>query len=128
MRNVIVGVDGTEASLDALAWAAQTVGTGGRLHAVVSLNPWTEYFTDMVTGDPIGYSDVVESALIEQWTSEAGFAVGELETSVSWAAMAPALDRAARDDEADAIGRLRLLIILRRVSVNVSVLIGAFSK
>jgi nucleotide-binding universal stress UspA family protein len=103
VRNVIVGVDGTEASLEALAWAAETVGTGGRLHAVVSLNPWTEYFTDMVTGDPIGYSDVVESALIEQWTSEAGFAVGELETSVSWAAMAPALDRAARDDKADAI-------------------------
>ena len=30
--------------------------------------------------------------------------------------------------QADAIGRLRLLIILRRILVNVSALIGAFSK
>ncbi len=103
MRNVIVGVDGTAASLNALAWAAETVGTQGRIHAVVSLNPWTEYFTDMVTGDPVGYQDVVESALIGRWTSEVGFAVGELETSVRWAAMASALDRAAQDDQADAI-------------------------
>jgi len=103
VRNLIVGVDGTNASLDALAWAARTVGTAGRLHAVVSVNPWTEMFTDLVTGDPVGYGEVVESALVEQWTSDAGFAVGELVTSLSWAAMPKALDEAARSDGADAI-------------------------
>lgn len=103
MRNVIVGVDGTKASLDALAWAAQTVGTSGRLHAVVSVNPWTESLTDMVTGDPVGYRDVIESALVGRWTRDAGFAVGELATSLSWVAMPTALDRAAKTDGADAI-------------------------
>ena len=103
MRNVIVGVDGTDASLAALAWAAETVGRTGRIHAVVSLNPWTEYLVDAVTGDPVGYRDIVESALIEQWTREAGFAVRELTTSVSWAPVGPALDHAASADHADAI-------------------------
>ncbi len=103
MRNLIVGVDGTEASLQALAWAAETVGNTGRLHAVVSVNPWTENLVDKITRDPVGYRDAIESALVEQWTSDAGFAVGELVTSLSSEAMAPALDGAAQADHADAI-------------------------
>lgn len=103
VRNVIVGVDGTAASLNALEWAAQAVGSAGRLHVVVAVNPWTEYLVDVVTGDPVGYRDVLESALVERWTRETGFAVRELDSSVSSAAMAPALDRAARSDHADAI-------------------------
>ncbi|MEP6298653.1 MAG: universal stress protein, partial [Ilumatobacter sp.] len=103
MRNLIVGVDGTEASLHSLAWAAETVGIAGRLHAVVSLNPWTESLVDTITGDPVGHREVIESALVEQWTSGPGFAVGELVTSASLAAMATALDDAARADHADAI-------------------------
>lgn len=103
MKNLIVGVDGTDASLNALAWAAETVGSSGRIHAVVSLNPWTEYIVDAATGDPVGYSDIIESALIDQWTREIGFAVGELKTSVSWASVGPALEHAASADHADAI-------------------------
>lgn len=103
MRNVIVGVDGTTASLNALGWAAQAVGSDGRLHAVVAVNQWTEYLVDVVTGDPVEYRDVLESALVGPWTREIGFLVGELETSVSTEAMAPALDRAATSDHADAI-------------------------
>jgi len=103
VRNLVVGVDGAAASLDALAWAAQTVGTAGRIHAVAAVNPWTEAFTDVVTGGPVEYADVVEAALVDQWTREIGFAVGELATSVSSSAMPTALDRAARVDSADAI-------------------------
>lgn len=103
MRNMIVGVDGTRASMEALAWAAATVGTAGRLHAVVAINPWTEQLADRLTGDPVPYRDLIDSALVEQWTADARFAVGEFEASVSSAAMGPALDRAARDDDADAI-------------------------
>ncbi|WP_162142090.1 universal stress protein [Ilumatobacter coccineus] len=103
MRNVIVGVDGTAASLGALAWAAETVGERGRIHAVVAVNPWTEYVVDVVTGDPVTYRDVIETALAEQWTRDAASAVGELATTVSIAPMSTALDRAARDDAADAI-------------------------
>lgn len=103
MRNVIVGVDGTAVSLGALAWAAETVGTHGRVHAVVAVNPWTEYLVDVVTGDPVAYRDVIESALVEQWTRDASTVVGELVTSVSTASMPSALDRAAQADGAEAI-------------------------
>ncbi len=103
MRNLIVGVDGTPASISALAWAAHTVGPEGRLHAVVAVNPWTESIVDAITSDPVDYRDVVEAALNDKWTSEARFAVGELATSVSSAAMGPALDDAAVTDRADAI-------------------------
>lgn len=103
MRNVIVGVDGTAVSLGALAWAAETVGTHGRVHAVVAVNPWTEYLVDVVTGDPVAYRDVIESALVDHWTHDARAAVGELVTSVSTASMPSALARAAQADGADAI-------------------------
>lgn len=103
VRNVVVGIDGTPASLAALAWAAESVGPNGRIHAVVAVNPWTEYLVDVVTGDPLDYLDTIDSALVKDWTREARAAVGKLVTSVSPAAMAPGLDRAARDDHADAI-------------------------
>ncbi len=103
MRNLIVGVDGTEASLRALVWAAETVGSAGRLHGVVSVNPWTEHLVDTITGDPVGYRDVIQSSLVQQWTSDARSAVGELVTSTSRAMMATALDDAAQTDHADAI-------------------------
>lgn len=103
MRNLIVGVDGTRASSEALAWAAATVGNSGRLRAVVAVNPWTEQVVDTVTGAPLGYRDLIDSAMVEEWTSEARFAVGELVTSVSSSAMGSALDRAASEDGADAI-------------------------
>lgn len=103
MRNLIVGVDGTRASSEALAWAAATVGNSGRLHAVVAVNPWTEHVVDKVTGDPLRYRDEVDSALVEEWTAEARFAVGEFVASVSSSTMASALDRAATEDGAGAI-------------------------
>lgn len=103
MRNVIVGVDGTDASFAALRWAAETVGHEGRLHAVVAVNPVTEYMVDLITGDPVQYRDVVDSALAGHWTSEVGYAVGELTTSISSEPMAEALEQEAVSHHADAI-------------------------
>lgn len=103
VRNLIVGVDGTEPSLGALSWAVETVGHEGRIHAVVAMNRWTEHLVNAVTSDPVDYRDVVEAALVDEWTNDAGFAVGELVTSVSAEPMASALERAATADRADAI-------------------------
>jgi nucleotide-binding universal stress UspA family protein len=102
VKNVIVGVDGTAASSAALRWAAETVGHDGRIHAVVSVNPWTELLTDALTGDPVSYAESVKSDLIHRWTADAGFSVGTLSTTVSHRPMAAALDRAATTDVADA--------------------------
>ncbi len=103
MRNVIVGVDGTARSLAALKWAADAVGTGGRLHAVVAVNPWTERLVDAIGGRAVSFRDVLDRDLVETWTAEAGFAVGELETTVSSLPAAAALEAAATTDDADAI-------------------------
>lgn len=103
MRNVIVGVDGTVGSLAALKWAADAVGTGGRLHAVVAVNPWTERLVDAIGGRAISFAEVLDRELVETWTAEVGFAVGELQTSVSSLPAATALEEAAAADDADAI-------------------------
>ncbi len=103
MRNVVVGVDGSESSLSALAWAAETVGVAGRLHAVVGLNPWTRYVVDAVSGDEVPFQEVLERDLVDRWTAETGFRVGELCTTVSVSTAAKALDEVATADRADAI-------------------------
>lgn len=103
MKNLIVGVDGTESSAAALRWAARTAGRDGRLHAVASVNPWTELLADAITGDPVSYGKSVEHDLIHEWTADAALSVDTLTATVSYAAMPQALDRAATGDVADAI-------------------------
>lgn len=112
MRNVIVGVDGTAGSRAALQWAAEAVGTSGRLHAVVAVNPWTERLVDAIGGRAVSFHDVLDRELVEAWTAAVGFAVGELQTSVSSSPAATALEMAATADDADAIviGRHRGLV------------------
>ena len=103
MRNIVVGVDGSESSLAALEWAAETVGTSGRLHAVVGLNPWTEYIVDVITGETVQYRVALERDLVKKWTADVGFRVGDLATTISVATAADALDQVATTDDADAI-------------------------
>lgn len=103
MRNVVVGVDGTEESAAALMWAAATVGTGGRLHAVVAVNPLAESFITAISGREMSFREVLERDLAHTWTADAGWAVGELETSVSEHRIDTALESAATADDADAI-------------------------
>lgn len=103
VRNLVVGVDGSESSLAALEWAAETVGTAGRIHAVVGLNPWTRYVVDAITGDEVSYQDVLERDLVRHWTADVGFRVGELCTTVDASTAAKALDTAATADGADVI-------------------------
>ncbi len=103
MRNMVVGVDGSESALAALDWAAETVGSAGRIHAVVGLNPWTRYVADAVGGHEVSFREVLERDLVDRWTAETGFRVGELATTVSDSTAAKALDEIATDDRADAI-------------------------
>jgi nucleotide-binding universal stress UspA family protein len=103
VRNVVVGVDGSESSIGALDWAAETVGRAGRIHAVVGLNPWTRYVADAVGGREVAFEHVLERDLANRWTAEAGFRVGELRTTVSVSTAAQALDEIATADRADAI-------------------------
>ena len=103
MRNVVVGVDGSESSLGALDWAAETVGAAGRVHAVVGLNPWTRYVVDAVSGREVPYKEVLERDLVANWSAGVGPRVGDLSTTVSVSTAAKALDDIATADRADAI-------------------------
>lgn len=103
MRNLVVGVDGSESSLNALDWAAQTVGVDGRVHAVVGLNPWTRYIVDGVSGREVPYKQMLEWDLVSRWSASASWRVGELCTTVSVSTAAKALDDVATADRADAI-------------------------
>jgi nucleotide-binding universal stress UspA family protein len=103
MRNVIVGLDGSEASTAALRWAATTVGQHGRIHAVVGVSPQAEDLVDAIAGDPVPFGDVVERDLVNRWTTPARDMVAELTTTVLRRPMHKALDEAATMDGADAI-------------------------
>jgi nucleotide-binding universal stress UspA family protein len=103
VRNLIVGVDGTAASAAALKWATDVVGTEGRVHAVVAVNPWTERVVDVIAGRAVSFRDAIERDLASIWTADAAFAVGELQTSVSEHTAAVALNAVAIADDADAI-------------------------
>jgi nucleotide-binding universal stress UspA family protein len=103
MRNVVVGLDGSESSLAALEWAADTVGATGRIHAVVGLNPWTRYIVDGVAGREVSYREMLERDLVRDWSSTVGSRIGELGTTISVSTAAKALDAVATADRADAI-------------------------
>jgi nucleotide-binding universal stress UspA family protein len=103
MRNVVVGLDGSESSLAALEWAAETVGVDGRVHAVVGLNPWTRYIVDGVSGRELPYKEMLERELVSRWSAAASSRLGELCTTVSVSTAAKALDHVATVDRADAI-------------------------
>lgn len=103
MRNVIVGLDGSEASKAALQWAATTVGQHGRIHAVVGVNSHAEGVVDAITGDPVSFGDVIEHDLVNRWTADTRELVAELATTVLRRPMHKALDEAATMDRADAI-------------------------
>ncbi len=103
MRNVVVGLDGSESSLGALEWAAETVGVTGRVHAVVGLNPWTRYIVDGVAGREVPYAEMLERDLVTKWTATVASRVRELRTTVSISTAAKALDDIATADRAEAI-------------------------
>lgn len=100
MRNLVVGVNGTEASDRALEWATETVGRHGRLHAAFGMNPWT---VSRVGPDGRDADRIVDGDVIEQWTSRVADRVGELTTSFSTLATPQVLDEVATRYDADAI-------------------------
>ena len=103
MRNLVVGLDGSDSSLAALDWAVETVGEAGRIHAVVGLNPWTRYIVDGIAGREVTFQEALEHDLVTEWTAGVRERVAELATTVSVATAAKALDSAVTDDRADAV-------------------------
>jgi nucleotide-binding universal stress UspA family protein len=103
MRTLVVGVNGTEESLIALEWAAETVGPHGSIHAAFGLNPWTVSLIGIDGGEGLLRHGVVQGDVISQWTDHVVARVGELTTSFSTLATSRVLDEVATTHDADAI-------------------------
>lgn len=101
MRNVVVGVDGTESARAALAWAARTVGPDGAVHAVTAAIPVPELGVD--ARGPAPLLDRIRGRLESDWTADVRHRVRELTTHVDAAPADEALEAARRRWSADAI-------------------------
>ncbi|NND76124.1 MAG: universal stress protein [Ilumatobacter sp.] len=103
MRRLVVGVDGTDAARVALEWAAETVGPEGHIHAIVAVDPATEFVVDVMTGDPQMFLTTVFRDLESEWTRAIHGSVAELTTDLVERRAADALVAAAAEFHADAI-------------------------
>jgi nucleotide-binding universal stress UspA family protein len=103
MRRMVVGVDGTQSAQVALDWAADAVGRGGHIHAIVAVDPALEFFVDVVTGDPMTYLQAVDRDLASEWTRNAKARVAELTADLVETSAPDALAAAAAEYGADAI-------------------------
>lgn len=100
---LVVGVDGSESSANALEWAATTVGPAGSIHAITAVSPLVELTVDVVSGDGDGYLRYLRHQLSTSWTGGVGDRVGQLTTDVRDQTAAEALAAVAIETDADAI-------------------------
>lgn len=103
MQRLVVGVDGTDAARVALDWAADTVGPGGSIHAIVAVDPAVEFLVDVVTGDTMTYLELLHHDLATAWTRDAAARVAELTADLVERTPAVALNDAAAEFDADGI-------------------------
>lgn len=103
LRNLVVGVDGTDAAANALVWAADTVGACGTIHAVTAVSPATELVVDAALADSVAYRQLLERELREHWVGQACDRVGTLTTVAVEGTAADALMAHADEHDADAI-------------------------
>ncbi len=103
LRRVVVGVDGTAASAQALDWAAATVGPNGTVHCVAAASPIIEFGVDVVTGDPVGYLEFLDRHLAGDWTRRIIDRVAEVTVELREQNAGQALTEAAIETGADAI-------------------------
>lgn len=103
LRNLVVGVDGTDVASNALAWAADTVGPDGTLHVVTAVSPATELVVDAALSDSVAYRRLLERELRDRWVSLVSERVAVMTANAVEGTAAQALAAHAADHDADAI-------------------------
>lgn len=81
LDDVVVGVDGSDASIDAIRWALAHVRPHGHVHAVHVIGPAEELALDAALGDSVALQRHREHELRELWIPKAR-TVADLETDV----------------------------------------------
>lgn len=103
MRNLVVGVDGASSSMNALDWAASTVGRRGQVHAIAAVSPPTELAVVPEPGSGRTYLELLQQELETTWTAAAGARVGMMTAIATEGFASDALLAAAAEHDADAI-------------------------
>lgn len=105
LSDVVVGIDGSAASITALRWAADAVSPSGRIHAVHVLVPAEELAVDAAQGDSVRLRHRREEQLRDVWVPAAvGVERGSVvEWSVREGHVAAELLRLAAESGAEAL-------------------------
>ncbi len=103
MRRVVVGLDGTPASLRAIEWAASFVGPAGSIHAVTAVSHLAEFTVDVITGDPDGFVREIEHDIGTRWVRTVRGRVAHITTHVREQAVDEALHLVAAECDAHGI-------------------------
>jgi nucleotide-binding universal stress UspA family protein len=103
LQNLVVGLDGSPTSTNALEWAAGAVGATGKLEAVHAVRPASDIISAIVTLDPEALAVEAQQRLDGDWTVAVRDSGVELSTRLSFDQSAAALIDAAAELEADAI-------------------------
>lgn len=103
VRNVVVGVDGSAGSLNALEWAVRTVGPMGSIHAVTAVSPTAEFDISPMATDSLAYRSALEHALEAACENTIKGRVATVTTAAVEGTAANALAVLAENRDADAI-------------------------
>jgi len=101
--NLVVGLDGSATSANAIDWATSAVGRTGRLEAVHAVRAASDIISAIVTLDPDAMANEARRRLGEDWTAAARASGVSLTTRLSFDESASALIDAATEFDADAI-------------------------
>lgn len=77
-HSAVVGVDGSEASMFALLWAAMAVGGPEKVHLVHAVHPVSDVVGAIVNLDPDARAHQAERAMAEDWLPLVPGATGEI--------------------------------------------------
>jgi nucleotide-binding universal stress UspA family protein len=103
LRNLVVGVDGSPTSANALEWAGHAAGRDGSVDAVHAVRMAGDVISSIVTLDPDALANESRRRLDEEWTADARAAGVVLTTHLSFDHTAEALLEVAAQTGADAI-------------------------
>ena len=102
LLNLVVGLDGSPTSANALQWAVGAVGTDGRIEAVHAVRAASDIISSIVTLDPEALANEAQQRF-DRWVAEVGDSGVALSSRLSFEPSAAALIDTATEIEADAI-------------------------
>lgn len=103
LQTLVVGLDGSATSANALEWAASAVASTGRLEAVHAVRPASDIISSIVTLDPDALAVEARQRLDGEWTASVRDSDVALTTRLSFDQGPTALIDAAAETDADAI-------------------------